>query len=108
MSALPAASYIPGVQDVIDDIEVDPLSPEDDGIRLYVAHAVYGDPSLNKYAIDPGSPIRISIRNGTVVLSGAVETDADKNLAGLRAVSVPGVSKVFNNIQVESDGSGQK
>jgi osmotically-inducible protein OsmY len=108
LSALPAASYIPGVQDVIDDIEVDPLSPEDDGIRLYVAHAVYGDPSLNKYAIDPGSPIRISIRNGTVVLSGAVETDADKNLAGLRAVSVPGVSKVFNNIQVESDGSGQK
>jgi hyperosmotically inducible protein len=48
LSALSAASYTPGVQDVIDNIEVDPLSPIDDGIRLYVARAVYGDPSLNK------------------------------------------------------------
>jgi hyperosmotically inducible protein len=108
LSALSAASYTPGVQDVIDDIEVAPLSPIDDGIRLYVARAVYGDPALNKYAIDPGSPIRISVREGNVILSGVVETDADKNLAGVRAVSVPGVSKVFNNIQVEGDGSGQK
>ena len=108
LSALSAASYTPGVQDVIDDIEVAPLSPIDDGIRLYVARAVYGDPSLNKYAIDPGSPIRISVRDGNVILSGVVETDADKNLAGVRAVSVPGVSKVFNNIQVEGDGLGQK
>jgi osmotically-inducible protein OsmY len=108
LSALSAASYTPGVQDVIDDIEVDPLSPIDDWIRLYVARAVYGDPSLNKYAIDPGSPIRISVRDGNVILSGVVETDADKNLAGFRAVSVPGVKTVFNNIQVESDGPGQK
>ena len=43
-----------------------------------------------------------------MILSGVVETDADKNLAGVRAVSVPGVSKVFNNIQVEGDGLGQK
>ena len=106
LSALSAASFTPGVQDVIDDIEVDPLSPTDDEIRLSVARAVYGDPSLNKYAIDPGSPIRISIRNGTVVLSGVVENDADKDLAGHRAVSVSGVSRVFNRIQVE--GSGQK
>jgi|ERR1022692_451458 hyperosmotically inducible protein len=108
LSALSAASYTPGVQDVIDDIEVDPLSPIDDWIRLYVARAVYGDPSLNKYAIDPGSPIRISVRDGNVILSGVVETDADKNLAGFRAVSVPGVKTVFNNLQVESDGPGQK
>ena len=65
-------------------------------------------PSLNKYAIDPGSPIRISVRDGNVILSGVVETDADKNLAGFRAVSVPGVKTVFNNLQVESDGPGQK
>jgi hyperosmotically inducible protein len=108
LSAFSAASYTPGVQDVIDDIEIDPLSPIDDGIRLYVARAVYGDPSLNKYAIDPGSPIRISVRDGNVVLSGVVETDADKNLAGFRAVSVPGVKTAFNNIQVENDGAGQK
>ncbi len=108
LSALSAASYTPGVRDVIDDIEVDPLSPIDDGIRLYVARAVYGDPSLSKYVIDPGSPIRISVRNGIVILSGVVESDADRNLAGVRAVSVPGVSKVINNIQVESDASAER
>jgi hyperosmotically inducible protein len=108
LSALSAASYTPGVQDVIDDIDVDPLSPTDDGIRLYVARAVYGDPSLNKYAIDPGSPIRISVRDGSVVLSGVVETDADKSLAGFRAVGAAGVRSVFNNIHVENDGAGQR
>ena len=52
-SAHAAAAYTPGVQDVIDEIQVDPVSSMDDRIRLNVARLIYGHSSLLKYAIDP-------------------------------------------------------
>lgn len=100
-SALAVAGYTPGVQDVIDGIEVDPVSPMDDRIRLSVARAVYGYPSLNKYAIDPGRPIRISVQNGNVSLYGVVDSAADKDTANIRANGVAGVFKVSNELRVE-------
>jgi len=104
-SALSVVSYTPGVQDVIDEIEVDPVSPMDDRIRLNVARAVYGHSSLNKYALDPGKPIRISVQNGNVTLFGVVNTAADRDIANIRANGVPGVFKVVNELRVESDTS---
>jgi hyperosmotically inducible periplasmic protein len=99
-SALAIAATTPGVKDVVDEINVDPLSPMDDRIRMDVARAVYGFPSLNKYAIDPAKPIRISVQNGNVELYGVVDTQADKDTAYLRANSVPGVFSVKNYLQV--------
>ena len=72
----------------------------DDGIRLAVARAVYGFPSLNRYAIDPAQPIRISVQNGNVELYGVVDSESDKNVAYMRANSVPGVFSVKNYLQV--------
>lgn len=95
----------PGVKDVIDNIDVDPLSRMDDRVRVATAHAVYGFPTLNKYAMDPAKPIRISVQNGNVTLYGAVNSNADKDVAGLRANSVPGVFKVTNDLQVTSQQS---
>jgi osmotically-inducible protein OsmY len=69
-SALALVSTYPGVKEVSDEIEVDPVSPMDDRIRMEVARSVYGFPSLNKYA------------------------------AYLRANSVPGVFSVKNYILV--------
>jgi len=99
-SAAAVAANTPGVKDVINDIQVDPVSPMDDRIRMQVFRSVYGFPSLNKYAIDPGKPIRISVQNGNVTLYGVVNNQADKDAAGIRANSVPGVFKVTNNLQV--------
>ena len=99
-SAVSLASHFPGVTDVINDISVDPLSPMDDRTRMQVYRAVYGFPSLNKYAIDPAQPIRITVVNGNVTLNGEVMNQADKDVAGIRANSVPGVFKVTNNLQV--------
>jgi hyperosmotically inducible protein len=99
-SALALVSTFPGVKDVNDDIEVDPVSIMDDQIRLSVARAVYGYPSLNKYAIDPAKPIRISVRNGNVELYGTVDSKADRDTAYIRANGVPGVFGVKNYIQV--------
>ena len=99
-SAVSLASHFPGVQDVVNNIQVDPVSPMDDRSRLAVYRAIYGYPSLNKYAIDPAQPIRITVVNGNVTLNGVVNSQADKNVAGIRANSVPGIFKVTNNLQV--------
>ena len=104
-SAVSLVSNFPGVQDVIDDITVDPLSPMDDRSRMQVYRAVYGFPSLNKYAIDPAQPIRITVVNGNVTLNGVVNSQADKDTAGIRANSVPGIFKVTNNLQVANSSN---
>jgi osmotically-inducible protein OsmY len=104
-SALALVSTYPGVKDVTDDISVDPTSIMDDQTRLAVARAVYGYPSLNRYAIDPAKTIRISVQNGHVELSGVVDSQADKDTAGIRANGVPGVFSVKNDLQVASQPS---
>ncbi len=107
-SAVSLVSNYPGVKDVIDNIEVAPLSPNDDRIRMAVARAVYGFPSLNKYSIDPAKPIRIVVVNGNVTLAGVVDTQADKDTAGIRANGVPGVFKVTNDLQVAGAASPEQ
>jgi hyperosmotically inducible periplasmic protein len=104
-SALALAATMPGVKDVVDDIEVDPLSPMDDRTRLAVARSVYGYPTLNKYAIDPAKPIRISVQNGNVALYGTVDSQADKDTANLRASTVPNVFSVKNYLHVAGQPS---
>jgi osmotically-inducible protein OsmY len=99
-SALALVATTRGVKDVVDEIEVDPVSVMDNQIRMAVARAIYGYSFLSKYAIDPAKPIRISVQNGHVELYGLVDTQADKNAAFIRANGVPGVFSVKNYIQV--------
>ena len=99
-SALSLVANYPGVKDVIDNIEVAPLSPNDDRIRIAEARAIYGFPMLNKYAVDPARPIRITVVSGHVTLSGVVDTQADKDAAGLQAKTVAGAFTVVNDLQI--------
>jgi len=107
-SALGVVSTTPGVKDVIDQITVDPLSPMDNQIRIEVARAVYGYPSLNRYAIDPAKPIRIAVQNGNVALYSVVDSEADKDAAFIRANGVPGVFSVKNYLQVANQPTESK
>src|ERR1035437_8052049 len=99
-SALALVSYYPGVKDVQDEIQVDPVSMFDNRIRMQVFRAIYGYPTLNRYAIDPAKPIRISVQNGHVELYGMVDSQADKDVAFIRANGVSGVFSVKNYLQV--------
>jgi osmotically-inducible protein OsmY len=107
-SALALVSTTQGVKDLTDEIAVDPPSPMDDQIRLAVARAVYGFPSLNKYAINPAKPIRISVQNGNVELYGVVDSKADKDTANIRANGVPGVFSVKNYLEVAGQPGEQE
>jgi hyperosmotically inducible protein len=93
--------HIEGVEKVDNQIEVLPTSPMDDGLRRRLYVAIYGYPSLEKYAMPVVKPIRIIVKNGHVTLEGVVDSEADKNAAGIRANGVPGIFSVTNNLQVE-------
>jgi osmotically-inducible protein OsmY len=96
-----AVKHIEGVQKVINNIKLLPVSPNDDRIRLAEYRAIYGDPNLIRYAEQAVGPIHIIVENGHVTLVGVVADEMDKNIAGLRANGVSGVFSVTNELHVE-------
>jgi len=98
--ALADIANMPGVKDVIDKVTIAPVSNYDDGLRLRAARAIYGDPALRKYAIDPARPIRIIVDNGHVTLVGVVSSAMDKQIAGMRAGQLFGAFSVENKLEV--------
>jgi hyperosmotically inducible protein len=96
-----AVKHIEGIARVQNQIEVLPLSPFDDGIRLRTARAIYGYGPLQRYRLGAVPSIHIIVKNGNVTLTGFVSTDMDKQLAFVRANGVPGVFAVNNQLQIE-------
>jgi len=104
-SAAAIVASTPGVKDVIDDIEVLPTSTFDDDLRVRIARAIYGDPIMRKYTMDPQKPIRIIVDNGNVSLEGVVDSQMDKQIAETRARAVPNVFSVKNNLLIANQKS---
>ncbi len=86
---------------VVNNIEVLPLSPQDDRIRVAAYRAIYGKPGLDRYARMAIPPIHIIVRNGDITLVGLVDNQADKDLAGLAAQGIPGTFKIVNSLSVK-------
>ena len=91
---------IEGVEKVDNQIEVLPVSPNDDRLRLRLFRAIYGYAALQRYALPVIKPIRIILQNGHVTLEGVVDSEADKNLVNMRARGVSGSFSVTNNLIV--------
>jgi osmotically-inducible protein OsmY len=100
-SALWLVDNTTGVTDVIDNVKVAPTSIFDDRLRISVLRAIYRDPVLSRYAIDPAKPIRIVVDHGHLSLYGTVASTLDRQVAGIRASQVFGAFTVQNNLQVE-------
>jgi len=99
-SALAIVARTPGVKDVVNGVNVLPVSLFDDSLRARTARAIYRDSVLGRYATDPVDPIRIVVDNGHVTLYGTVQSTMDKTIAGMRAGSVPGAFSVENRLVV--------
>jgi len=93
---------IEGVEKVDNQIQVLPLSPMDDRIRIAEYRSIYGQPPLDRYAMQAVPPIHIIVDNGKVTLEGVVANQGDKDMANVRANTVSGVFSVVNNLRVES------
>lgn len=91
---------IEGVEGVNNQIQVLPVSFIDEGLRVRLFRTIYGYPALQKYAMGTNKSIRIIVANGHVTLMGVVDSEMDKNLAGIRANGVPGIFSVDNQLQV--------
>ena len=95
---------IEGVSRVVNEIEVLPLSANDDRLRRALYRAIYGTNSpLFRYATQAVPPIHIVVRNGRAVLKGIVANKGDANLAYIRARGVPGLFEVKNELKIESE-----
>ncbi len=115
---------VEGVQKVVNNIEVLPLSRNDDQIRARVYINVYRHPSLQRYSSSRGNiwlsstnvnfgitqdpplgyhAIHIIVKNGNVTLEGAVDNAGDRAIAEIQANSVPGVFNVENRLAVLND-----
>jgi len=95
-----AVKGIEGVTKINNKIEVLPLSPVDAQIRRAEFHAIYGAPQLQRYGMGTMPSIHIIVENGHVTLLGYVDNEGDKNVAEIRAKSVPNVFSVMDNLQV--------
>ena len=122
-SAEKVTKNVEGVENVDNQIEVLPLSPMDDQIRLRAYVAIYGHPALSRYNPNRGTPVYMSrlslatgitndpppgnhpvhiiVKNGNITLEGVLLNTGDRTIAELQANGVTGAFSVTNNIEVE-------
>lgn len=103
-SAVNVVKRLESVDSVVDNIEVLPLSPNDDRIRMAVYRKIYGDNVLStRYGFRAQPTIRIIVKNGNVRLTGVVANEGDKNIAGIRAREAAGTFTVTNDLAVNPE-----
>jgi osmotically-inducible protein OsmY len=94
---------IPGVETVINNIEVLPLGSFDMQLRAAARAALQRQ--LARYFWSNGSDIKIIVKNGQIILLGSVATKADSDVAFIQCNSISGAFKVFNMLRVQSSQS---
>ena len=94
---------VAGVEEVVNKIEVLPLSNFDDRIRLATFRAIYRQPGLDRLSLQAVPPIHIIVKNGNVTLEGVVLNKSDATRAFIAANGVPGVFSVKNNLRIEKE-----
>jgi hyperosmotically inducible protein len=100
-------AHVEGVTNVDNELKVAPLSTFDDQIRRQVAQAIFRDPALSRYRIQAIPPIHIIVDSGRVTLEGVVNTQMEKEIAGIRASSSMSFGTVTNNLRVEQPAPKQ-
>ncbi|HUE83094.1 MAG TPA: BON domain-containing protein [Pyrinomonadaceae bacterium] len=99
-----AVKRVEGVTKVVNEIEVLPVSPSDDRLRLALHRAIYGfDSPLHRYGVGILNQIHIIVKNGRATLKGEVDSEADKQIAYTRARGVSGLFEVTNELRVATE-----
>jgi hyperosmotically inducible protein len=95
-----AVRHVEGVTQVVDNIQVLPVSGFDDQIRRAEFRAIFSGPTLGRYSMGAVPSIHIIVDNGHVTLEGVVMNKMDSDIARIRANSVSGVFSVTNNLRI--------
>lgn len=91
---------VPGVESVVNNIDILPLGSMDMQIRAGARAALQRH--LGRYFWGSGSDIKIVVKNGQIILLGTVTRQSDFDIATIQCNSVPSAFKVFNMLRVES------
>jgi hyperosmotically inducible protein len=97
---------IDGVERVVNNIEVLPLSSFDNEIRIRAYRTIFRTGGLYRYAMGANPSIHIVVKGGHLTLEGVVANEADSQLANIAARNVPGVFSVTNNLRSERSEKG--
>jgi hyperosmotically inducible periplasmic protein len=89
---------IEGVEQVVNNIDVLPLGSTDMRIRAGARAALQRH--LSRYFWGSGSDIKIIVKNGDIILLGAVSSKMDSDIATVQCNMVPGAFHVFNLLRV--------
>ena len=93
---------VDGVRSVRNDITVLPVSPFDDSLRYRISRAIYNNPSFWNYASMANPPIHIIVEGGHVTLSGVVNSNVERMLAGSLAIG-NGELSVKNEMKTDAE-----
>jgi hyperosmotically inducible periplasmic protein len=96
-----AVRKMAGVANVINNVEILPLSPMDDSLRVATYRAVYSMPGFERYEIQAFKPIKIIVKNSNITLDGVVGLPLDKILAEKAARNVPFALSITNNLTID-------
>lgn len=97
-----AVKRIPGVVNVVNNIDELPLSSLDRDIRRQ-ALITFASKGLGRYFHEFRPDVRIIVENGRMTLEGFVSSIGDYNALNIYANGIPGVFSVTNNVIVGKD-----
>jgi hyperosmotically inducible protein len=91
-----------GVTAVRNEIQTLPVSFFDDDLRYRIARAIYGNPAFWQHATMKNPPIHIVVDSGHVTLTGVVNNETERVLAGNLANSFSAFS-VENHLKTDAE-----
>lgn len=92
---------LPGVKHIVNHVQNLPYTPFDNQIRRAEYRALfYGQSPLFHYSLGWNPRIHIIVKNSRVTLVGVVDSKMDREIASMRARSVPNVFSVKNDLSV--------
>jgi len=90
---------VDGVLGVRNDLDVLPVSRRDTELRYQIARAIYGSSMFWHYAARQNPPIHMLVKDGQVTLTGIVDNDTERAMAGVLASQFSAVS-LTNNLRL--------
>ena len=92
---------VDGVRGVRNDLDVLPVSRRDTELRYQIARAIYGSSMFWHYAARQNPPIHMVVKDGQVTLTGIVDNDTERAMAGVLASQFSAVS-LTNNLRLRT------
>jgi osmotically-inducible protein OsmY len=96
------AGSVSGVREVLNRIDVLPVSSYDDNLRQRIARAIYGNSAFWQYGARANPPIHIIVEGGHVTLTGVVNSNVERMLARSLAVGF-GELSVTNDLRTDAE-----